>query len=318
MWSAIFPGQGSQHPGMGRFLFDQFSLVRQLFEEASDSLKLDFKKLCFDGSEADLALTENTQPCLLLVSTASYRVLETEVGFRPQAAAGHSIGEYAALVAAQTLKFSDAMKAVRLRGQAMQSAVPVGEGGMTAVMGVTPEQIAKICQWATQESALGIVQPANFNAPGQIVISGKLKTLKWLEENFTGEEFGISRAKFIPLKVSAPFHCDLMKPAEITMRAHLESTDFSKSRFPVVQNVTAEASFDPAAIRENLIVQISKPVRWVECVQALVKMGCTQAVEVGSGRVLSGLVKKIDSDGLKTFNINSLEDLKTIEASLRG
>jgi [acyl-carrier-protein] S-malonyltransferase len=318
MWSALFPGQGSQHPGMGKFLCDQFAAAKRLFEEASDVLHLDFRKLCFDGSDADLALTENTQPCLLLVSHATYQVLTSELGFQPRVAAGHSIGEYAAVVATGSLGFADALRAVRRRGQAMQSAVPVGKGGMTAVMGLEQRQVFELCQWAEKESGQNPVQPANINAPGQIVISGSKALLDWIPAHFKAEMFGGARVKFIPLKVSAPFHCSLMKPAEEVMASVLGEMKFTTARFPIVQNVNAEPVTDGDQLRANLIRQVSAPVRWIECVQKIRALGASKAIETGCGKVLSGLVKKIDSEGLRTFNINSLEDLKAVEVELKG
>lgn len=318
MWSALFPGQGSQSPGMGKFLVDEFKSAKRTFEEASDTLSIDFKKLCFEGSEADLALTENTQPCLLLVSTATFRVLNEEFGFSPKIAAGHSIGEYAAVVAAGALAFSDGMKAVRIRGQAMQSAVPVGQGGMTAVMGLEPDQVTKLCQWAEKESGDGPVQPANINAPGQIVISGKKSALDWAAANFKADLFPGSRVKFIPLKVSAPFHCSMMKPAEEKMAHVLGDMKFSSAAFPVVQNVNAESVTDGAQLRANLVKQVSAPVRWIECVQKIAAMGSERALEVGNGKVIAGLVKKIAGDKLPVSNLNSMEDLKTVETQLKG
>lgn len=319
MWGALFPGQGSQHPGMGRFLFDEFAIAKTLFEQASDTLSVDFKKLCFDGPESELALTHNTQPCLLLVSTATARVVASIAPFKPIAGAGHSIGEYAALVATNSLDFEDAMKAVRKRGEYMQSAVPVGEGAMIAVMGITPEQMVELCQWAEKTSGLGPIEPANFNAPGQIVASGHAKAVEWLQKNYTPQAFssgGPSRLKFIPLKVSAPFHCSMMKPAEEKMRRILEDTRFSDAVYPIVQNFTAEPVRESKTLRENLIRQISAPVRWVECVEKLRQMGVQKVVELGCGKVISGLVKKIDSEHLETFNINSLEELKNLENRL--
>lgn len=314
MWSAIFPGQGSQHPGMGRFLHDEFPIVRRCFEEASDALHFNLKKLCFDGSEAELALTENTQPCLLLVSIATYRVLHTEMGFTPQFMAGHSVGEYAAVVAAGSLSFTQAMQAVRARGVAMQSAVPVGHGAMVAVMGLEPEQVFALCAWAQKETEEQPVQPANLNAPGQIVISGKKTLLDWIGANYKPELFGgTTRVKFIPLKVSAPFHCAMMKPAEEKMREVLSAMNFVDAQVPVVQNVHAEPIRQAASLRENLIQQICAPVRWIDCMHRLVKEGATRAVEAGPGRVLAGLAKKIDSANLRTFNMQSLDDIRAWE-----
>jgi len=314
--SALFPGQGSQHPGMGRYLYDNFALVKDLFEEASDSVNLDFKKLCFEGSEADLALTENTQPCLLLVSTAAFQVLKTELGFAPKVAAGHSVGEYAAVVAAGALKFSDGIKAVKKRGRAMQEAVPVGEGGMAAVMGLTPEQVEKVCAWAQEETGLKPLEPANFNAPGQIVISGKLKLIHWAAENFTPQVLGQEkmRVKFIPLKVSAPFHCSMMKPAQDEMQAVLGAMEFKDPDFPVVQNVNAQVENVGEDLRKNLVAQVSSPVRWIGCMEALRDFGAPRMIECGSGQVLAGLGKKIDSTHLQIFNMNSLEELRALES----
>lgn len=318
MWGAIFPGQGSQHTGMGKFLYEEFSLARHRFEEASDVLGVDFKKLCFDGPESDLALTQNTQPALLLVSTVTDETLKSLTDFQPLALAGHSIGEYAALVSGGTLDFASAMKAVRQRGQAMQSAVPVGQGGMLAVMGLTPEEVQKLCHWAEKGSGQSPLEPANFNAPGQIVISGKQSAIEWLQSNFKAEDvFGESkRVKLIPLKVSAPFHCRMMKPAEETMRKVLTEMDFKASSKPIVQNFPAQPVTEAQELRENVIRQVSAPVRWVECVNEMQKLGVEKMVELGCGKVLSGLVKKIDSERLTTFNINSLEDLKELEKQL--
>lgn len=318
MWSALYPGQGSQHPGMGRFLHDEFQIAKRLFEEASDALSVNFKKLCFEGSEEDLALTHNTQPCLLLVSNCTYQVLKNEFGFKPGLAAGHSVGEYAAVVGAGALGFADAIRAVRKRGEAMQEAVPVGQGGMTAVLGLDAQQIRELCAWAEKETGAGPVQPANINAPGQIVISGNKKVLDWLPTGFKSEMFTGARVKFIPLKVSAPFHCSMMKPAQEVMEAVLGGMQFLTPEYPIVQNVSAEAVTDPVLLRKNLVEQVSAPVRWIECVERIRDQGCERGIEVGSGRVIAGLVKKIDSQRLQTFNINSLEDLKAIEPALKG
>ena len=323
MWAALFPGQGSQSVGMGRFLFDEFPVAKQTFEEASDTLQINFKKLCFDGPEDALQLTENTQPALLLVSTATYRVIKHLFDIQIGAAAGHSIGEYAAVVSGGALGFADALKAVRKRGQAMQRAVPVGEGGMAAVMGLTEDQVVKICAWTEKQSACTPLEPANFNAPGQIVISGSQKAIDWLKANgkpeTLSEVFGQDppRLKLIPLSVSAPFHCSLMKPAELEMRDTLSALTFNDARFPIVQNVTAHESRDAGVLRENLIKQVSGAVRWTSCMSRLKEMGATQMIEFGTGRVLSGLAKKIDSSVPAPFNINALTDIKILEVALK-
>jgi [acyl-carrier-protein] S-malonyltransferase len=304
---------------MGKFLYDQFPVARQTFEEASDTLSLDFKKLCFEGSAADLALTHNTQPCLLLVSTVSDRVLRSEFGFQPKAGAGHSVGEYAAVVSAEALAFSSAIKAVRLRGEAMQTAVPVGQGGMTAVLNLDPSQVEALCAWAEKSTGDGPVQPANMNAPGQIVISGKKSVLEWIAANFKPEVLpGSPRAKFIALPVSAPFHCSMMKPAEETMKSVLGEMTFSQARFPIVQNVDAKPNQEATLLRDNLVKQVSAPVRWIECVQRLRELGIDRAIEVGCGKVLAGLAKKIAPEGLRVYGLNSLDDLKVLETELKG
>lgn len=329
MWAAVFPGQGSQHPGMGRFLFDEFKIARETFEEASDAVGVNFKKLCFDGSEEDLALTKNTQPALLLVSTATDRVIRSLNEFKVTATAGHSVGEYAALVSSGALAFTDAVRAVRKRGEAMQEAVPVGKGAMAAVMGLNSDQVIFVCKWVELESGHAPLEPANFNCPGQIVISGNALAIEWLVANFKKETLEaaiaavptkppglaepIGRVKFIPLKVSAPFHCSMMKPAEDVMRDFLGGCDFKTAATPVVQNFTALPVTDGHTLRENVIRQISAPVRWIECVEKLDELGCTRMAEIGSGKVLSGLAKKIlGAEKMPTFNVNSVEELKAI------
>jgi [acyl-carrier-protein] S-malonyltransferase len=331
MWSALFPGQGSQHPGMGKYLFEEFKIARETFEEAGDTLKIDFKKLCFDGSDEDLALTKNTQPALLLVSTATYRVLKTLANFKPVAYSGHSVGEYAALVATDALTLPNALKAVRRRGEAMQEAVPVGEGAMAAVMGLTPIQVIEMCQWVEKTAAKDGFQkplePANFNCPGQIVISGRATLLEWAQKNFTKEVYpqvfsekadggSVTRVKFIPLKVSAPFHCSMMRPAEDVMRTLLTETEFNSTSTPVVQNFTALPTTNANSLRENVIRQISAPVRWIECTEQMHGLGATKFVELGSGKVLGGLVKKILGEKATTYPMNSLEELKAVTSLL--
>lgn len=320
MWAFLFPGQGSQHPGMGRFLFDNFTIAKQTFEEASDAIGVDLKKLCFEGSEADLTLTENTQPCLTVVSTATERVLRSEIPFKMTAVAGHSVGEYSALVAAGSITLTHAVQAVRLRGQAMQSAVPVGQGGMAAVMGLDETQIQILCEKANQAVPSGKISPANFNSPGQIVISGSQNNLQWLIENYQPEMLGAEgpkRVKFIPLQVSAPFHCELMRPAENTMREFLKNIEFQNAKIPVVQNLNAKAVQNAQELRENLIRQVTGSVRWQQSIIEMKSMNINQLVEAGCGKTLAGLVKKIDSEAFTVFNVNSLEDFRLLQGTIQ-
>jgi [acyl-carrier-protein] S-malonyltransferase len=319
-FSFIFPGQGSQAPGMGKFLYDEFAVARQTFEEASDALSIDLKKLCFTGSEQDLALTENTQPALLTTSVATARVLNTTFGLKPVASAGHSIGEYSSFVQGAVLKFSDAVRAVKRRGQYMQSAVPLGEGGMTATLGLDEAQVQFLCEWSEKHSGYKPVNAANFNCDGQIVISGNLKALNFLKENFKTEIFsenGLSeprRAKLIPLQVSAPFHCDLMKPAEEKMRMFLNGIAFQNSKIPIFQNYHAKPETQAAELKENLIKQISGSVKWTQSMLSMKQAGHRKFIECGHGSVLKGLLKKIDAE-FEVFSTQSLDDLKLIEAA---
>lgn len=320
MWAALFPGQGSQSVGMGKFLFDNFQIAREAFEEASDTLGINFQKLCFEGPESDLQLTENTQPALLLVSTATFRVVKSLADVPMSAAAGHSIGEYAAVVTAGAVKFTDALKAVRVRGQAMQRAVPVGQGGMVAVMGLTEPQTKFLCEWAEKNSGLKPIEPANYNAPGQVVISGSQAVIDWMKTNAKPDIFApeTPRLKLIPLAVSAPFHCSLMKPAEEEMRKVLGDISFQSARWPIVQNFNAQETTNGETLRENLVKQVSGAVRWTQCMARLKALGVKKTIEFGSGRVLTGLSKKIDSEAPPPFNINSLDELKNLENALKA
>lgn len=321
MMNLIFPGQGSQQPGMGLYLFENFKAAKDVFEEASDAINFDVKKLCFHGSESELALTENTQPALLTVSTATQKVLRSEFGVKVDSAAGHSIGEYAALVAADALRFSDAVKAVRIRGQAMQSAVPVGQGGMVALLGLEAEQAAELCAYAVKGAGLGPLSPANFNCPGQIVISGNQKTIDWLKDNFKPEniwgENAPRRAKMIPLTVSAPFHCEMMRPAEEKMRSVLSQMEFKNATFPILQNFNASFVTEAADLRENLIRQVSAPVLWTQSMMLMKTQNKKNFIECGVGKVLNGLLKKIEPE-FNVLNTNSMEDLKIIEDFLKA
>lgn len=312
MSALVFPGQGSQTPGMGKFLFENFKIAAQTYEEASDALNFNIKKLCFEGDEAALALTENTQPAIVCTSVAAYRVLTSEADLRPQFVAGHSVGEYAALVAAQVITFTDAMKSVRLRGKLMQEAVPVGSGGMFAVLGLDEVQCRFLCEWTMKNSGQGPVSPANYNCPGQIVISGSQKALEWLKSNFKAEILPgePKRAKLIPLSVSAPFHCEMMKPAESQMREHLESLKFSDAKVSIVQNYHAKIEENATSIRENLIRQICAPVLWTQSMQTFKEAEVQNIIECGQGNVLRGLFKKFDSEHFKLFGTSTMEELQ--------
>lgn len=314
-FAILFPGQGSQQPGMGKFLSENFKIARETFEEASDAISFDLKKLCFDGSPEDLALTENTQPALLTVSTATERVLRAQFGLQGSVTAGHSIGEYGSLVAANSIHFKEAIKAVRTRGQAMQSAVPVGLGGMIAALGLTDLEAQELCGFVAKKPELGPLTPANFNSPGQIVLSGSQRAIEYLRNEVKPEMVWSAnppRLKLIPLQVSAPFHSPMMKPAEDKMRKVLSDIPFQDANIPVIQNLTAKVHQKSSELRENLIQQVSAPVRWTQSMETLKQMGVNHVVELGAGKVLQGLLKKIDSEFFRVLNTNNLEDLENI------
>lgn len=283
----LFPGQGSQRVGMGRDLALRFDLARRTYEEADDALGFAISKICFDGPEDALTLTEHTQPAILTTSIAVFRVLEAEKGLTFAAAAGHSLGEWSALTAAGALAFADAVRLTHLRGQAMQSAVPVGVGAMAALMGLELPATRALCEEASAPGEP--VEPANLNGGGQIVISGHAAAIDRALAAAKGK--GAKRA--VKLQVSAPFHCSLMKPAADALAAALAGVPITAPRVPVVANVTAEDVRDPDTIRRLLVEQVTAPVRWEESVQALAASGVTRAYELGSGSVLRGLVKRI-------------------------
>jgi len=301
-----FPGQGSQYVGMGRELFENFSVARQIFEEADDSLHFSVSGLCFKGPEEALKLTENTQPAVLTTSVAALKVLQAERGIAPQFAAGHSLGEYSALVASEALAFSQAVKIVRLRGKFMQEAVPVGEGAMAAVLGMEREQVENLCE---EISSGEVLAPANFNSPGQIVIAGHTKAVARAVERVKQEG-----KKAVLLPVSAPFHCSLMKPAGERLEKALQEISVSDLKIPVVTNVEAEANTSKDAVKGLLVAQVSSPVRWEESMRKMIGKGIEQVVEIGPGKVLSGLMKRIDSR-VETKNVEDLQTLKSIEHS---
>ncbi len=299
----IFPGQGSQYVGMGRELFENFSVAKRIFEEADDTLHFSVSDLCFKGPEEALKLTENTQPSVLTTSVAALKVLQAEKGMAPQFAAGHSLGEYTALVASEALSFSQAVKIVRLRGKFMQEAVPVGEGAMAAVLGMEREQLEKLCE---EISSGEVLAPANFNSPGQIVIAGSTKAVERAVERVKQEG-----KKAVLLPVSAPFHCSLMKPAGERLEKALEEISVNDLKVPVVTNVEAEANTSKDTVKGLLVAQVSSPVRWEESMRKMIEKGIEQVVEIGPGKVLSGLMKRIDSR-VETRNVEDLKTLKGI------
>lgn len=284
----LFPGQGSQFVGMGRNLAEKFPAAQQTFEEADDTLGFSLSKLCFEGPEEQLKLTEFTQPAIFTVSVAAQRVL-TEKGMTPDFVAGHSLGEYSAEVAAGVLSFADAVKTVRSRGRFMQEAVPAGEGAMAAVLGLGSEDAAKACADAAAETG-GVVSPANFNSPEQTVISGAAASVE--RAGALAKERGTKRV--IALPVSAPFHCTLMQPAQDRLAELLRGMQFSDARSSVAVNVDAALITDAGVLRDALIRQVTGSVRWVESMRLLISNGPSQFVEVGPGKVLCGLMRQID------------------------
>jgi [acyl-carrier-protein] S-malonyltransferase len=282
----IFPGQGSQSVGMGKGLAEKFSVAKQTFQEADDAFGYKISDLCFDGPEDKLKLTEMTQPAILTVSVAAYRVLQ-EKGITPAMVAGHSLGEYSAHVAAGTLSFADAVRTVRERGRYMQEAVPVGVGAMAAILGMPADAVKAVCDEAAQGE---VCQPANINSPEQIVISGSKAAVERAAE--IAKERGAKRA--VMLQVSAPFHCALMHPAEERLAIDLEKLTFHNPRVPVVTNIDGIAKDSAAASRDALIRQVTGAVQWVSCMQTMISAAIETFVEVGPGKVLSGLMRQIN------------------------
>lgn len=285
---------------MGKTLAETFPICRETFREADEALGESISRLCFEGPAERLTLTENTQPAILTVSIALYRLLESR-GCRPRLVAGHSLGEYSANVAAGTLSFADAVRTVRRRGRYMQEAVPIGHGAMAAILGLDVDSVARACVEAAEGD---VVSPANLNAPGQVVIAGTRAAVERAAERATA--LGARRVLMLP--VSAPFHCALMKPAEDRLAPELRALPTSDPRLPIVANVDAEPKMDRAAAIEALVRQVSAPVRWEDVVRRLASEGVRAYVEVGPGTVLSGLVKKIASDA----TVVSVEDERGI------
>ena len=306
----LFPGQGSQKVGMVHDLYEKYDSVKKLVEEADDTLGFSISKMMFEGPDSELMKTEFTQPAILTASVAVWQVLK-EKGIEPDIAAGHSLGEYSALVAAGALSFADAVKTVHLRGRFMQEAVPLGEGGMAAVIGLKPEKIVEVCESVSTDSEP--VQAVNFNCPGQVVIAGATKAVEKACDALKAA--GARRA--IMLKVSAPFHSTLMEPAAKRLKEVLDSITIHDTHIPVVANVNAKEETKAEDIRRNLVDQADHPVHWEESVRNMIAGGVDYTVEAGPGTVLSGFMRKID----RSIPCHHAEDVATVDetaAALKG
>jgi len=300
MTAFLFPGQGSQAVGMGRSFYESSPAAKAVFEEANDALGFDLAKLAFEGPAADLALTANTQPAVLTASVAAARAC-AERGLTPGLAAGHSLGEYSALVVAGALRFGDAVRVVRKRGEFMQDAVPVGTGAMAALMGLDLAAVESLCAEAAQGE---VVDVANINSSGQIVVAGHRAAVE--------RAVGLAGKKSVMLPVSAPFHCALMAPAAARLAGELAAISVSDPAFPVVRNVDGGVTRTSADVKPFLLRQVASPVRWADCVKALAAEGATTFIEVGPGRVLSGLLRRI-LDGARG---HSVEDTAGLDRAL--
>lgn len=299
----IFPGQGSQYSGMGKELADTFTVARHLFEEADEALGFKLSSLCFTGNDADLKLTANTQPAILTASIAVLKVVQQETGLKAEYVAGHSLGEFSALVCSGALSFADAVRTVRARGTFMQEAVPVGTGTMAAMLGVESDVLEDICREAAEGE---VVSPANFNSPGQIVIAGSVAAVARAIEIAKGR--GFRKAMLLP--VSAPFHCALMKPAADRLAEVLDRITVHDMNVPVVANADAAPNSDKERVRPLLVTQVCSPVLWEQSVNTMSALGVTRFVELGPGKVLSGLVKRINKEAVLA-NIEDVAGIKT-------
>ncbi len=298
----IFPGQGSQAVGMGKDLFDNFTAAREVFEAADDALDFSLSEMCFDGDEADLQLTANTQPAILTVSVAAFHAAMAEGFPVPDFVAGHSLGEYSALVAAGVLDFAEAVQTVRKRGTYMQEAVPVGVGAMAAVLGLDVSTVEAGCAEAAQGQ---VCSPANINSPSQVVIAGNAEAVDRACEIL--KEKGAKRA--IKLNVSAPFHCALMMPAQERLAADLAKLEYGAFEFPIFHNVDASANSDSSLVAANLTQQVSSPVRWLQTIENMRASGVEKFIEIGPGKVLTGLVRQIDKEAVYA-NIENTDSLR--------
>ena len=315
MWAVLFPGQGSQTIGMGRFYYEQFQTARKLFESASDELKIDFKKLCFEGPEEKLTLTQNAQPAIVLISCTAWFCLAEEMDLDfIKYCAGHSVGEYSAMVSAGVLPLNSALTAVRKRGLYMSECCPPGQGGMSALIGPSPEEAKSFCQWVEKTSGHTPLETANFNSPEQTVLSGSSAALDWARKHYQEYSFSLKKIRLIPLKVSAPFHSSLMKPACEKMESFLKTISFKEPNKMIVQNTTAKTVSRPEVLRNNLIEQVKAPVLWLQSIQYLFEQGCHSFLELGEGKVLSGLMKKTDSSKTVSHfhSLNDIQELRNL------
>lgn len=300
----VFPGQGAQKVGMGKDFYDNYDVAKKMFKEADEALGYSIMKMCFEGPEEDLKLTANTQPAILTISCIANEILK-ENGIQPEITGGHSLGEYSALVAAGVLNFQDAVALVHKRGSYMQEAVPVGEGGMAAIIGVERDKIVEVCQQVSAESP---VQAVNFNCPGQIVIAGATKGVELAVEELKAA--GAKKAVILP--VSAPFHSTLMKPAAEKLAVELDKVTISDAKIPVVANVSAEILTKAEDIKASLVAQAASPVLWEDCVARMKEFGADVLLEAGPGKTLCGFNRRID----KTITSLNVEDVASLEKSL--
>lgn len=302
----MFSGQGAQSVGMGKELAENFSCANEVFEQASDALGMDVKKLIWESDEETLKITENTQPAILTMSVAALRVLE-EKGIKPDVVAGLSLGEYAAHIASKSLKFDEAVCLVKKRGKYMQETVPVGVGAMAAIIALGADDVIESCKIA---SDVGIVEPANFNCPGQIVVAGEVMAVEKCCQ--VAKERGAKRAMMLP--VSAPFHCSMLKEAGLKLEKELENVNVYDMLLPLITNVTADYLKNKDEIKPTLLKQVSSSVRWEECMRRMIADGVDTFVEVGPGKALCGFMKKIDKE-VKIYNV---EDMASLEMTLEG